>query len=171
MELLILRHGKSSWKDLSLDDFDRPLKGRGRRDAEAMGQYIQDRCLLPDLVLCSTAKRAVQTLKRAMKNMDIPSSCVKWSPNLYHAETETWMKQLSAVPASFKRVMVVGHNPGLEDLVIFLSKKPISIPEDGKLIPTATLALFEIETEWKHIGRGAGRLTDIIRPRTLSMRY
>ncbi len=170
MELLVFRHAKSSWKDLSLADFDRPLKGRGKRDALRMGRFILDHDLLPDCILCSTAKRAVKTLNRANRYWGIDPEIIQWSRAFYDAEAQSWIQALRNVPKDKKRVMVVGHNPGLEDLIIDLCHGPVSVPEDGKLLPTAALARLTIETDWQFIGRGVGRLLSITRPRSLAER-
>ena len=167
MELLVLRHGKSSWADLSLSDKQRPLKKRGKRDSVNMGAYIRSQRLIPDLVLSSTAVRADQTTRRALKGMGASRTIVRWSDDWYHGGPETWISALRQCPSGTRRVMIVGHNPGLEELVLQLSANRVPLPEDGKLLPTAALAHFEVKGAWHELSPGKGLLIGITRPRNL----
>ena len=168
MDLLVLRHGKSSWADLNLVDELRPLKKRGRRDARNMGAFIRDRQLLPDLILSSTATRTEQTVKRALKSMGLPKEKIQRDGQLYHAGPRTWLQTLRACPADAHRVMIVGHNPGLEELIVLLCSHQITRPADGKLLPTAALAHLQISGTWAALEPGVGTLLSITRPRTLT---
>lgn len=171
MELLILRHGKSSWSDPSLDDYDRPLKKRGKDNARSMGQYIKTMDLVPELIISSTARRAAATAKRAARNCGYEEAAIIWERKLYHAGVETWLRHLSKVPNQINRVMIVGHNPGLEDLTHHLCGGKVPHPSDGKLIPTATLAVLDIEEPWLGIGQDRATLRFITRPRQLTNTY
>lgn len=166
-ELMIFRHAKSSWKDQTLSDYDRPLKGRGRRDAVKMGAYIKDNGWAPDYVLSSTARRAAQTIKRMMAAMDLDKDDVHWERELYLAESDIWIHHLQTVPVDTNRALIVGHNPGLEDLVLELCDHCVAIPEDGKLIPTATLARLSVITTWAELSPRTCKLISIQRPRLL----
>lgn len=166
MELLVLRHGKSSWAEPALADYDRPLKKRGRRDSASMGQWIREQDLVPDMVLSSTAIRAAQTTRRALKTMKLSNKAVTWSRNFYHASAQVWLSALAMVPMDVQRVMIVGHNPGLEDLVDSICGFTVREP-DGKLIPTAALVRIHLSTPWSNIGPGSGTLQEILRPRRL----
>ncbi len=168
MELMIFRHAKSSWADLSLADYDRPLKGRGKRDAVAMGRFIRDRNLIPDHVLSSPANRAAQTIKRAINEWAGDPDTIQWSQDLYHAGVQAWLKALAQCPPKARRVMIVGHNPGLEELLEFLCGPEVEIPVDGKLLPTAALAQIEFKVPWTDLEAGSGKLKRITRARWLS---
>lgn len=171
MELLILRHGKSSWSDPSLDDYDRPLKKRGRQNARSMGHYIRNMDLLPELMISSTAKRAAATAKRVARASGFEEAAIIWERNLYHAGVETWLRYLSKIPNKIDRAMIVGHNPGLEDLLCHLCGGAVPRPPDGKLIPTATLAVLDVEQPWLGIGHDRATLRFITRPRMLKQTF
>jgi len=154
-ELLILRHAKSSWDDPELDDFDRPLNGRGERDADRMGRYLVDADLVPELVISSPARRAGQTAKRACCQMGLPPNRIDFRQNLYHAGTGDLCRVVSQCPGKVARLMLVGHNPGLEDFVAWLADRPTALPADGKLLPTAALARLTLTAPWRDLSRHA----------------
>ncbi|CAM2008308.1 SixA phosphatase family protein [Acanthopleuribacter pedis] len=170
-QLFLLRHGKSSWKDPTLDDYDRPLKKRGRRDATHMGWYLRDQALRPDQILSSTANRARGTTERLCRAMNFDLSSVIFQKNLYFADQHTLIQTLRGIPNSVQRAMLVGHNPDLEELAHELSAAPLTIPEDGKLIPTATLVHFELTTDWAALAPGTTKLVSITRPHGLVAVY
>jgi len=125
--LLVLRHAKSSWKDPELADHDRPLSKRGRRDAPRMGRLMRELSLLPEVVLCSTATRAQSTLGLALDAADW--SCERrFSPALYTASPDDIVALLRELPGRVGRVLVVGHNPALEELVRELTGKEVALP-------------------------------------------
>lgn len=130
--LLILRHAKSSWKDLDLADHDRPLNKRGKQDAPRMGRLLQDEGLIPDLILSSTAKRARKTVAGLLEGSGI-SPEVQFTRDFYHAYPETFIAILSELDDKYEQVMVVGHNPGLEELLEVLTG-------DYERMPTSALA-------------------------------
>ncbi len=114
--LTIIRHAKSARDDPSLSDFERPLKRRGQRDAPAVGKELARRGLAPDRVLCSPARRTVDTLDLIREHLEIPAADVHEEPELYGASTSDLLRILAALPADLRDVVLVGHNPGLEDL-------------------------------------------------------
>ncbi|MCE5208580.1 MAG: histidine phosphatase family protein, partial [Chloroflexi bacterium] len=124
--LLIMRHGKSSWKDAELPDIERPLKKRGRKDVVHMGKLLDGKKLKPDLILCSTAKRARQTAEIVVEEIGFEGK-VEYLDSLYMAELDTLIKTLQSLP-DVKRVMIIGHNPGLETLAQLLTDKITSLP-------------------------------------------
>lgn len=126
--LLVLRHAKSSWDDASLDDRERPLNARGRRDAPRMGDLLRDTRLVPDLIITSDAVRAhttaVAVAEAAGYNRDLVVD-----PQLYHADPDDIVAVLQSVDdAAARRVMIVGHNPGLEELVERLTDESHDLP-------------------------------------------
>ncbi len=147
--LLVLRHGKSSWKDASLADHDRPLKKRGKRDAKRVGAFLHEQDLIPDLILTSSAKRARATVKRVMKGGGFKGEVpVKKIRALYHAEPQAIVEVLQDVDADYRRVMIVGHNPGLEDLLDLLL-------DVWHRMPTAALAEIRLPiARWRDLGPG-----------------
>lgn len=166
-ELLVLRHGKSDWGDAAKRDFDRPLVGRGRKGAKRIGAWIRKRKLVPDFVVSSPAKRARQTTLVALKAMDFDPGSVKWDPRIYEATGARLLLVLGELPRSARRVLVVGHNPSLEDLVLHLGGDDVEIPKDGKILPTATLAHFRMPGDWGSLVPGCGRLVAVVRAKSL----
>ena len=165
-ELLILRHGKSDWS-YDCEDFDRPLKKRGKRGAEHMGLWLQQQKLVPDLVISSPAVRAITTARRCCKAMGFSAEKIRIDKRVYEASLETLIKVLQACPDKTRRILLVGHNPGLEMLVRHLSHKTVKTPADGKVMPTATIAHFSMPDEWDRLGAGCAKLRAIVRPSSL----
>ena len=156
-ELLVFRHGKSDWTSGAPSDFERPLAKRGKRAVKQMAGWLRAEAHLPDRILSSPALRAKQTTLRLCRFADIPESQIAWQPTLYEAGTDAFLEALAACPKSKKRVMVVGHNPGLEDLVDYLCGGQLEIPMDGKLLPTAALARAAIGGPRRWVGCRPGR--------------
>lgn len=161
--LLILRHGKSDWTT-GLEDFHRPLVGRGRKGARKMGAWIRHLDLIPDAVLSSPAARAKATTEAACKAMGFPLDKVIWDERLYEAPGTQVLSVLAAAPKKAKRLLLVGHNPGLEELLHLLVGDPPEIPADGKLLPTAALARLEVAGDWCDAGSGCAHLLAVTRP-------
>lgn len=142
--LLLMRHGKSSWKDKDLPDKKRPLKKRGAEGAEAVGEILKASKLVPELILCSPAKRTEQTAEIVAKKSGYKGD-IKFQEPLYMAEPSTIMHALQDLSDKLDRVMVIGHNPGLEALLQIL---------DGKVdsMPTGSLAFLNLDIKsWKDL--------------------
>lgn len=170
--LLLFRHGKSDWSFPELEDFDRPLAKRGRKAAKAMGRLIAARRWVPDLVLCSAAKRTQETLQIAQDQWDREPDVIV-DERLYMASGGMMGDLIANMGGSAARVMVVGHNPGTGDLGLAMTAR--REPEDptgyadmrGKF-PTAALAVIDFEeAAWKTTDMLAGRLHAFIKPRDL----
>ncbi len=162
--LLILRHAKSSWTEPELDDHDRPLNDRGRRDAPRMGRLIQRQNLVPDIVLTSTANRARRTAELAIEAWGQPTTLTPIE-NFYLAAPGVylmWLGHLDSQEDPTDRVMVVGHNPGVEELVTLLSGA-------RERMPTAALARIDLPIDsWSEVASGVeGTLVDLWRPKEL----
>ena len=160
--LMLLRHAKSSWKDSDLEDHDRPLNKRGKKDAPQMGRLLSAEGLVPDLILSSTAVRARQTAE-AVAHASSYEGKIELLEELYLAPAGKLLSEAqSRAPRSAGRLLLVAHNPGLEDLVEILSgtREPF---------PTAALAVFEVEiAQWKELELGVEtRLSRIYRPKEL----
>jgi phosphohistidine phosphatase len=125
--LLILRHAKSSWKDAELEDHDRPLNKRGEHDAPRMGHLLREEDLVPDLILSSTAKRARKTAEAVAEASGYTGE-VELIPELYGGGPEAYLETLHNLPGENLRVLVVGHNPDLEELVEMLTGKRSACP-------------------------------------------
>jgi len=165
--LILLRHGKSDWST-DEDDFNRPLKKRGKNASTLAGQWLQRHKLIPDYVISSPAKRALQTAEIACDAMGIRKKHIYQQKHIYLATTEELLYVLTDCPLQAKRVMLVGHNPGLEELLYYLINGNLTIPEDGKIMPTATFAIMHLPDSWENLISGAANLEFLIRPREIA---
>lgn len=165
--LLLLRHAKSDWSGRTADDFNRPLSGRGKHDSPRMGQWMRSQGLLPDYVVSSPAKRARQTCKRVCHELGIDSAGIRRDERLYLASLYDLLAVIADCPARTASMLLVGHNPGLESLLRHLAGGSVPEPADGKLMPTATLAVLDIQEDWQHLHGDSARLVELVRPREL----
>ena len=166
-QLLLLRHGKSDWGAASSSDFDRPLKQRGIKAAQRMGLWLQQQKLIPDYIRSSPATRAKNTAEITSKAMCIDEQQIYYDASLYAASLQHLKNALASCPPSAQRVMLIGHNPGLESLLEFLNKGSLPISNDGKLLATATLAIFAMPDNWNTLSTGCAKLLSITRPADL----
>lgn len=144
--LLLMRHAKSSWKHPGLADHDRPLNRRGQRDAPRMGRLIGQEGLVPDLILTSTARRALDTA-RAVRDQ-LPAPCpLEERSDLYHASPRTILDTAASAPDDIRTLLIVGHNPGMEQVVEAVGAQP-------QRMPTGALALIHTAS-WEALGSGA----------------
>lgn len=163
-ELLILRHAKSAWGTAATTDFDRPLTGRGKRDAHAIGAWLRQDGLVPDRLVSSPARRARQTITRVSKELKMPKERIAWDPAIYEATLDRLLTVIGRCPADTTRVLLTGHNPGLEHLLDFLSGTESPPSEDGNRLKTATLARLEMPGDWTQLAPGCARLISITHP-------
>jgi phosphohistidine phosphatase len=169
-ELLLLRHGKSDWS-AGLEDFHRPLKDRGKRGAQRVGVWLARQRCLPDLIICSQAERALVTAQKACKAMGIDAKVIQQDKRIYAADVDELLAVLGECQQKAARVMLVGHNPGLEELLLWLTGSTVEIPKDGKLMPTATLARLKVQPDWPLLQAGCARLLSLTRPDTLPKKF
>lgn len=164
--LSLFRHAKSSWDNPGLADFDRPLAPRGEKAAPRMGKYMAEHGLEPDLVLCSTAVRARQTVDLAASQW-ASSPPIVHEDGLYHAGSGEMLRLLTSVPEERVHAMLVGHNPGLQALAASIAgsgERPALDAMRAKF-PTAALAVIDFDGGWRNAGTGAGRLRLFVVPR------
>ena len=147
--LLILRHAKSSWKEEELDDHERPLNKRGLNDAPRMGELLKEHDLVPEYILSSSAVRARHTAQLVAEHSGYEGE-IGGGRELYSFASADYLDALEKLADSYERVMVVGHNPGLEELAEWLTGVYTSLP-------TASLAVLRLEiNHWSELeGRGA----------------
>ena len=157
--LLVLRHAKSSRKGTGVSDHDRPLTKRGERDAPRVGQLLRLQRLSPGAIVSSTAKRARRTADEVAQSSTF-DGLIQLEPRLYLADAESIVDVVQCSDAGTKRVMVVGHNPGLEDLVARLTGREVHLP-------TAALAQIALPIDqWTDLRLSTdGRLVNLWRPR------
>ncbi|MBK1694205.1 phosphohistidine phosphatase [Chromatium weissei] len=166
-ELLILRHAKSDWSSDATEDFRRPLAKRGKHDAPKVGAWLYREGLVPDYVISSPAKRALQTAEIVCKRLDYKKKKITFDAAIYAAELSALLTVLANCPSSASTVLLVGHNPGLEELLTYLVGDDLDLPADGKLLPTATVARLEMPAVWHDLQLGSAQLISITRPRQL----
>ncbi|RST88035.1 histidine phosphatase family protein [Aquibium carbonis] len=167
-ELLFLRHAKSSWDDAVLDDIDRPLSGRGRRDAPRMGAMIAGRGWIPDHAIVSPARRTRQTWELVRPSLG--NVVTHHDETIYEAAPEAILASIRAAPTDTRRLIVVGHNPGLEGLSAILASDRsdhAGLAALRKKFPTGALARFIVDADWRNLAGGGARLTDFVKPRDL----
>lgn len=165
--LLVLRHAKSSWNNAYLADFDRPLAPRGRRAAEAMAAHLAT-VEPPALVLCSPARRAQDTLDFLRPHLP-DSTDIRLEDDLYGASAPFLLARLRQVGGEVPKVLLVGHNPGLEDLVRALGRHgdPELIARVQAKFPTAAAATLAFDGPWTTLGPGGARLEAFVVPADL----
>jgi phosphohistidine phosphatase len=161
----LLRHAKSSWKT-GASDHERPLAGRGRRAAKAISRHLREQGIEPELVLCSTARRARETLERIEPALGTPA--VRFERDLYGASAEALLERLRGVPDEVGSVMLIGHNPGLQLLALDLARSGARELEEK--FPTAGLATLAFAgASWDELAPGAAELAGVVRPRDLEL--
>jgi phosphohistidine phosphatase len=159
--LLLLRHAKSSWKEADLEDYDRPLNKRGKRDAPRIGQLLRDERLVPDQIVSSSAKRARRTAEHVAQASGFRGE-TRLTNELYEAAPEQMLAVIKQTPQVHERLLLVGHNPGLEELLELLTG-------ECRPLTTAALAWIELEIDaWADLAPGAAsRLVSLWQPREL----
>jgi phosphohistidine phosphatase len=168
--LFVLRHAKSSWDDPGLDDHERPLAPRGRRAIAVIAQYLRANEIQPELVLCSSSRRTQETLQ----GVD-PGGKQLIEPELYAAGTSAVIERLQRVPEEVGSVMLIGHNPTMQTLVLRLAaggEDSVSsdLAEVQRKFPTAALATLTFGGAWSDLGPGRARLIGFARPKQLPLK-
>lgn len=164
--LVVLRHAKSAWPP-DVADHERPLGPRGRRDAPAAGRALAESDCLPDLALCSTAVRARQTWQLASAQWGTPPP-VRHDPRLYAADVPDLLAAVQAVAPEIRTLLLVGHNPGLEELVLALAGDGLGDTLDRvrAKFPTSAIAVLAwYGSGWDALRPGMALLTDVLVPR------
>ena len=167
--IMILRHAKSSWQDDSLADFDRPLAPRGRRAAAVVGAYLRDERLIPSVVLCSPARRAIETWERVAPFLGITVP-VRAERDLYIADPKMLLQRLQRLESDISSVMVVGHHTSIDVLAVRLAGAGNG-PDLKRMrdkFPTAALAVIDAKLDdWADLSEGAGKLRNFVVPKEL----
>lgn len=166
--LVLLRHAKSAWPDVA--DHERPLGPRGLRDAPAAGRWLRDAGCVPALVICSTARRTRETwaLAAGQLGAEVP---VRFDERVYGAAPEELLEVVSEVSEQVRTLLLVGHNPGLEDLAVRLARKAVTTAEAEAIerlsekFPTSAIAVLACPASWRELAPGSARLTDFAVPR------
>jgi phosphohistidine phosphatase len=165
--LWLLRHAKSSWDDAHLADHDRPLSARGTRAAAAIGRHLDEAGVRPDIVVCSTARRARETLAGALAGLggDVD---VHVESGLYTFDAADLLTRVRALPDGAASALLVGHNPAIGSLAARLAREGPHLKELRDKYPTGALATLDLEVDaWRDVAAGCGVLTAFAVPRDL----
>ncbi|HEY8216922.1 MAG TPA: histidine phosphatase family protein [Acidimicrobiia bacterium] len=168
--LYLLRHAKSSWSDPDLRDLDRPLAPRGRRATAALAGHLRRADIQPALVLCSPARRTIETFERIASAFDTEVTLLV-DDELYGSSAEELMHRLRDLPETLSSVMVIGHNPVLQTLAVLLAGggEPSALERLRAKLPTGALATLAIpDDSWRAIEPGRARLVGFVTPKELA---
>jgi phosphohistidine phosphatase len=169
--IYLARHAKSSWNSDASNDFDRPLSNRGFTDAEKMGKQLHHLEIKPEKIISSPALRAKQTCESYCEQLDISLGEIEWNEEIYAAYTVTLLHILSALPETVKSVMLVGHNPAMEDLLVHLCGESAinnKRQKNGKLFTTGNVAKIIVSVPWPQLVMHDAKLKDLMRPKELN---
>jgi phosphohistidine phosphatase len=169
-QLFVLRHAKSSWDDPGLEDQERPLAPRGLRAVEALAEHFHSNGIAPAQVLCSSARRTRETLEGLGLSAE-----VLIEPGLYAATPKQVIERLHRVPGGIDSVMVVGHNPTMQVVVLRLAAAgsglgDAALSEVQRKFPTGALATLTVDCDWSALAPGCARLDGFVRPKRLAAR-
>ena len=163
--LFLLRHAKSSWDDAGLADHDRPLAPRGRRASALIAEHLQRNRIRPALVLCSSARRTRETLEGVREALG-PAE-VLFEHGLYGASSNQLLQRLRDVPDEVASVMLVGHQPAIQELALDLAAEGKELEGLRAKFPTAALATLTFPGEWSELGSEGAELVAYVKPKQL----
>jgi phosphohistidine phosphatase len=150
--LYLVRHAKSSWKYPQLDDFERPLNKRGRKNAPLIGRILKKRGVLPDLVLSSPANRTTMTARIIAGKIGFALEKIVYTETIYYASTHIIIKLIKQVDNKVDKLMIVGHNPAITNLANKLGDNPVSN------VPTSAIYCIHLDiSAWKKIQTQSGK--------------
>lgn len=166
--LYLMRHAKSSWDDPTLADHDRPLAPRGRRASKTIAEYLRRQRITPALVLCSSSARTRETLARISGGFDDASKVqVETERCIYTASAEELLARLRQVPGDVESVMLIGHQPAIQDLALALAGAGAQLERLSEKFPTAALATLVVPGAWRELIPGSARLVAFVKPKEL----
>jgi phosphohistidine phosphatase len=166
--LHLLRHAKSSWKDPALDDHERPLSKRGRETAKIIGAYLRREKIRPDLVVCSSAVRARQTLAPISKEIKLPK--VVLEKEIYEVPQRKLWKVIWTLPETAECVLMIGHNPAFHELALALAdaKSRAHLPSIEAKFPTGAMATFRFDGAWKELRPSGAAVSAFTSPKDIA---
>ena len=168
--IYLARHAKSSWNSDAASDFDRPLSTRGESDAKRVGEEMLRGDWRPQKVIASPAIRAKQTCKIICDELGYPIESIEWNSEIYSAYTVTLLHILTNIDEATDSVMLLGHNPAMEDLLVHLcgfAETHQYKQANGKLFTTANVAKINADVTWKNLMMHHADLTKMLRPKEL----
>lgn len=153
--LYVIRHAKSSWDVKTLDDIERPLNERGKRDAPRMAKRLKEKDIHPNLLITSPARRCTSTAKKIAKVLKYPKDAIKVVDKLYHADEDVILEVLNKLKDKHNVVLIFGHNPGLTDFVNSIMSEELDIDN----VPTCGVVAFQFQAEhWEQVTWGTGKM-------------
>ena len=166
-KLIIMRHAKSDWHTDADTDFDRPLAARGKKDAPRMAKWLRQQGLIPDLVISSPALRARETAIMVADKLGIEESCIQWFPEIYGASVDDLLQVVADIDKHANIILLIGHNPGLDELLVHLSADEAVTSDSGKLMTTAAVAVLDYGEEPVSTRPAEAHLEILMRPKEL----
>lgn len=164
--LFLMRHAKSSWDDPGLADHDRPLAPRGRRASKLIADHLRRERIGPSLVLCSSARRTEETWERIASGLHEETE-VRIEGDLYAASSGALLARLHRVKDEAESVMLIGHNPAIQELALDLARSGPEVERVERKFPTAALATLVVEGSWRELAPGSAKLVAFVKPREL----
>lgn len=161
--LHVLRHAKSSWDDPGLEDHERPLAPRGRKAGKRLAKYLRREGIQPELVLCSSSRRTRETLE--LIRSALGDAVIVIEGGLYASDCDRLLTRLRELPETAGSVLIIGHNPGLQDLARTLAPEATRLAEK---FPTCALATFALDAPWPLLGDAPATLVSYVVPRELA---
>ena len=165
-DLMLMRHAKSDWFTRTAD-IDRPLSNRGRQDAIRMGLYLKQKKLKPDLIVVSAAQRTRETADLLLDNLALAKNKIVFDKDLYLADRQTLCDIIKLYAVESQSLMILAHNPGMDELVSYLARSPASLSASGKLMTTCAVAGFYMDSVDAIKKPGLGELKYLIRPKEI----
>ncbi|HIO91885.1 MAG TPA: histidine phosphatase family protein [Leucothrix mucor] len=166
-QLYLVRHAKSDWNASYSRDFTRPLSKRGAKDAERIGKKLAELNWLPQKILCSTAERTQQTAEILCQHAAINTNIIVNEADIYEASMNTLINLITSTSESTQSLMLIGHNPSIEMLLLALCHNEISVQANGKVVTTGNIAKVNLSTPWCDLKAGSGELIRLLRPKEI----
>ena len=166
IELMLMRHAKSDWHSHTAD-IDRPLNSRGCDDAVAMGAFLTNKGLVPNKMIISPARRTQQTAELLLKNLPVDEQQVIIDRDLYLADAASISQLIELYAADEQRILLLAHNPGMDDIVSYLASTPPLLSASGKLMSTCAVACFALASADMLRSPGHAELQGLYRPREI----
>jgi len=166
-QLFLLRHAKSDWSTRCHDQL-RPLSDRGRRDANRMGNWLREQAIKPARIISSPAERCIQTCHYLLNGLQTNDIKPEIDERLYLASADVIQQLVTGQPENRENVLLIAHNPGLDEFLSAHFTAPLPITEKGKLMSTASMAIISLNGEWSHFNENNLILDDLVRPKDLS---
>ncbi len=166
-QLYLLRHAKSDW-NVPVSDHERPLTKRGQRDSLLVGEWMQQNQLIPECIISSHSTRTRETIMNVCLNLEFDSLDIYWEEELYHANHQVLLAESLKFLEKYGTVMLVAHNPGLDELVEYLCPEhDLPYTNDAKLMTTANFAQIDLSSDVNEITYQSGQLIQLIRPKNI----